>query len=528
MPLNTHRPSGPPRVALATFYDPVSLGVRTLQAVLDRAGYPTDLIFFRERLDAARPLPSEREYALFLDLVGELRPLLLGLSFRSFGFKIAERLTREVRERYGTFVVWGGTHPTLAPADCAAVADAVCVGEGEGALLDLVRALETGSDPSAIPNLWLRNNGELRANPIRPLVQELDALPFPLLGDAGKYVLEDDRLENHDPYYGPRPRGQYFLAASRGCPYRCDYCCNSAFHRLYHGAGPYVRKRSPENVLAELKRAKAHLDLHYVGFMDEVFSLDKAWTLEICRGYRERIGLPFKCEVHPQTLDDELVQGMRQAGLAYAVVGVQSGSARLRRELYHRHMDNGEILRAARLFRRHRVIPYYDFILDNPYETPADLEATVSLVLDLPRPFNLELLSLTFFPETEITRRALADGVITPDQVEGRDQKTLTGLVYTLGRSINDSHRRAGILLALAMLKFDWRGLFIGSVAARYGSGFHLLPPALVRWISRRPRFQNSPVQFYRSVQKWIEAANAALAPLRSLRGWAARLLRGR
>ena len=507
-----------PRIALVTFYDAVSLGVRSLHAVLTQAGYPTDLIFFRDHLNSERPLPSEAEYRLLLQTLEERQPRLVGLSLRSFGFKIAARITKEVKERLAALVVWGGVHPTLAPEDCAAVADAVCVGEGEGAMLELAEALRDGRDFSGIRNLWSRQGDQIIRNPLRPLQQDLDALPFPVLGDEGKFLIEDDQLLRCDPYLGPPNTGEYYLSASRGCPYRCDYCCNSAFHRIYQGAGPYVRKRSPEHVLLELERAKRELKLHYVGFMDEVFSLDKSWTLAICQGYRDRIGLPFKCEVHPQTLDEELVAGMKAAGLTYAVVGVQSGSERTRRELYHRMMSNAEILEAARLLHHYQVIPYFDFILDNPYETAQDLAESLDLVCRLPRPYNLEILSLTFFPSTEITRRALADETISPDQVEGQAQKTLTSLWYSLPRAYNPLHALHAVLFALSLVKLDWKIPQLGYVTSRFQTSRHLLPTGLLRFFSRRELFRRKPGLLYLPVKYSVTVGDRLLSPLRRLR----------
>jgi len=508
----------PPRIALVTFYDSVSLGVRSLHAVLTQAGFPTDLIFFREQLNPARPHPSDREYQLLLDLILERKPALLGLSFRSFGFKIASRITRAVKERLDTMVVWGGVHPTLAPEDCVAVADAVCVGEGEDAIIELAEALREGREISGIRNLWVRQDGRVIRNPVRPLQQDLDSLPFPLLGDEGKFVIERDQLRPYDPYLGPRSDGHYYLAASRGCPFVCDYCWNSAFRRIYQGAGPYVRQRSPEHVLAELERAQRVLKLRSVNFWDEIFSLDKTWTLSICRGYQERVGLPFKCEAHPQTVDEELVAGMKAANLTWIMMGVQSGSERVRRELYHRQMSNAEILRAADLLHRYQVIPYYDIILDNPYETEDDLAQTLDLICRLPRPYILEIFSLQFFPGTEITKRALQDGVITPDQVEGPAQKTLNNFVYDVSRTLNPLNASYAVLLALSEVQLDRQGLILSYACHRSLNSRHLVPPSALRWLSRRPLFHRHARWLYTLLKFCLRAGNRLLAPLRWLR----------
>ena len=115
-------------------------------------------------------------------------------------------------------------------------------GEGEHPLLELCETLgAAGGDPARIPNLWVKHKGQVVRNEIRPLIADLDALPYP---DRDlfpyQYLLND--------YYEAEFMG------SRGCPYGCAYCVNHALIELYRGRGPYVRFRLVGNLLGEIEQ----------------------------------------------------------------------------------------------------------------------------------------------------------------------------------------------------------------------------------------------------------------------------------
>jgi anaerobic magnesium-protoporphyrin IX monomethyl ester cyclase len=507
-----------PGITFLAFHDEVALGVRTLHAILTRAGFPCRMIFFggwRQLGD----WPTEAELQVLFELIEKEESEVFGLSFRSFLYPVAKLVTEEIRRRSPAMVVWGGTHPTLMPEECIATADVVCVGEGESAILELMQALEEGKDFSSIENLWVRRGGVVKRNPIRPLVQELDSLPWPLFGNEGKAAVMGKDVIHGDPVLGRQDSASYFLSGSRGCPFSCDYCCNSAFRRIYEGAGPYVRRRSPENIIAELAHAAKNLDLIFVSFMDEVFNLEKSWTMEICRLYRERIRIPFKCEIHPQKLDRDLAQALGEAGMQMAVIGVQTGSERVRREVYNRHISNQEIIKAGQLFNEQKVQVYYDFILNNPYETRTDLQESFRLLTGLPRPNHLELFSLAFFPGTRITDRALEDRMIRREEVEGAQDKPLKSFLYRFSQSLNRDHAFYSMLFWLSQLKFSFRYFrFYSYGIYDEAHPVHVIPLAVLRrlerseFLSRHPEWLNSLHQFF------TVRVNRLLAPGRWIR----------
>ena len=461
------------KTVLISLYDFDSLGTRKLHSYLEREGHEPISIFFKEmRLNNMAP-PSAREFAKLEELLAELQPDLVGISLRSTFSKFALEITERIKQRNDdTFVVWGSTHPTVMPEQSLEHCDAVCIGEGEEPLLELVQRIESGQDVWDIENLWFKQDGNILRNPLRPLQQNLDLCPFPNWDDGHCYYIEDEKVFAQWPW-GERTR--YPILTSLGCPFSCTYCCNSTLRQIYGGKGKYVRRRSVANVIAELLWAKnrfPHLNL--IDFYDDVFTFDKKWLQEFAGEYEQKIALPFFCYTHPNMIDEETVRLLRRIGLKHTAMGIQSGSEDVRRRYYNRiGHTNEDIIRAAQWFHKYDIEAAYDILLDNPFESEADRQATLDLFLSLPRPFQIHQHSLTFFPGTPLTAMALAQEVISEEQIEGQEQKSLQRWTRALdaGRSREESF---------------WDVLY-------YMTKVELIPKDLIRTLSRSSLLRRHP-----------------------------------
>ncbi|PWB76768.1 MAG: hypothetical protein C3F15_04520 [Holophagae bacterium] len=412
------------RALLITPYGFQNTGVRLLAAVLRREGFEAPVLFFKGwRNNDVRP-PTETEYRLLSDHVREQRPDVVGIGFGTPYLGIVTEMTRRLRGVTDAHVIWGGVHPTICPEDCIPHADSVCVGEGELPLLDLVRAVRDRLPVETIPNLWVRRGGEVWRNLPRPLIQDLDSLPYATLAEGDMAVVEGNRIRPGNP---SEDNALYRIFASRGCPFGCAFCYNSQYRQIYRGLGRYHRSRSVASVLAELEAARARLPrLRRVRFDDDSFVFPPAWVEELARDYPRRVGLPFDILLNPQAASEQSLRLLRGAGLVHAQVGIQSGSEAEVEAHYSRRASNQDTLDLACLLRQLGVEVTYDVILDNPLASTADKQAMVELLLELPRPFNLFLYSLTPFPKSEITDKLLAAGLITGEEVEGRATKSFS------------------------------------------------------------------------------------------------------
>lgn len=402
-----------------------AFGARILSSVLKKEGIRTRIVFLpggveHLRFDAGYVYRySEKTLRQIADLCADAD--LIGFSFMSQYFDRAAQTTDYLKERLKTPVIWGGIHPTYRAEQCLTHCDMVCVGEGEYALTELVGKMSAGRDYTDVPGCWFRTPGGIRKNGPGPIVRNLDELPYMDYTLDGHYVfdwrtedivpLDEGTMKNHFPkreYFGDTHKVSYRTMSSRGCPHRCSYCASSATMRL--------RRRSVDNVLGELEEITARFDyLEIVQFFDDTFfAAPMEYFEEFAEKYKKRIGKPFTAQCSPTTLNDRKMEILIDAGFCYTEMGIQTGSERIKR-LYRRVDPNEKIIEAAGLIERYRsrmLDPDYHIILDNPWETTEDVQATLRLLLALPGKYGLSISSLILFPGTELNRRAQEEGLL--------------------------------------------------------------------------------------------------------------------
>ena len=442
------------KVCLISLYSSSSIGMRYITSVLRQEGFDVRMIFFKEKniaLDLME-LPTPDEYESLMRLLKDINPDLIGIGVRSSFLAIAEAITQRIQKELGRPVIWGGTHATVAPEQSIQTADMICLGEGEAAMLELAQKISSGQDISNIENLWVRQNGKVSRNPIRPLLADVNSLPYPDFANENKYFLDKDTITSSDPGL------QAFnldVMTSRGCPFQCSYCSNSLFHTLYKGKGRMVRQRSPRNVLDEIISQRALFPkLKRVDFIDEVFSWSKEWVEEFVEQYKRDVSLPFHCMQHPNMTNRDIMKMLKDAGLERVEVGIQSGSERVRKEIFERRVSDEKLINTGRILREIRIVPFYDIIVDNPFETPDDKKEGLDLLLKMPRPFYMHMFSLIYFPNTALTKKAIDAKLITENDVEGKVSKSFDQMYVSLKHPRPDIDRFWVSLYSLTSKRF--------------------------------------------------------------------------
>jgi len=329
--------------------------------------------------------------------------------------------------------LWGGVHATLCPEDCLDFADYICKGEGEYATLDVVNALIRSEDPTGTDSIWSKNyNGEIRKNPIRHAIQDLDALAFPTWDDDKKWVVLNDKVLNEEI---AKSDTWVFTMTSRGCPFQCTYCVNNAYHLHYKEQGMNkMRFRGVDNVIEELRVMRdtvENFEMRHIGFYDDEFSVSSDWIREFVEKYTREFKNTFWCYFHPNLIKEEMVVPLKKMGLTQIDMGVQTGSDRVRKDIYHRPETNKKILEVMRMLQKNKISVALDVITDNPYETEEDKIESLDFFVSLPRPYEINFYSLIWFPGVELTQWALRDGHITRADVEDRAKKTMEQFVAT-------------------------------------------------------------------------------------------------
>lgn len=368
-------------------------------------------IFFKNYETNIFKVPTDIEEGLFVKQIINLKPNLVGISVLSPHVPIAKRLTKLIRDNSSSLIIWGGVHPTISPESSIKEADIICVGEGEGALTDLVTHLRDGKEYINIDNLWINNGNNIIKNPMRPLIQDLDSLPFPSYGNNSFHFINNNQITANDPALLD---SYLWVQSSRGCPFACSYCVNSLLRPLFNNLGRYSRRRSVNSIIREIKE---QLNLtkntkDYVLFTDEVFGNDESWLNEFESIYKKEICLPFCVEYNPKFINSTILNKLVNAGVDTISFGIQTGSDYIRNHIFHRPGTNNEIIDIANEIVNYGVKIKYDLIIDNPYDSEESLKNTVSVLLQLPKPLFFNLYSLQYFPDYPLTLKAIEDGHI--------------------------------------------------------------------------------------------------------------------
>lgn len=264
-------------------------------------------------------------------------------------------LNRLVRHEIEAFSLFGGPHTTFFPETIYQdKVDAICIGEGEYPVLELVRNLAGGSDISGIGNLWVKRDETVHKNPVRPLIQNLDELPFP----------DREIIYEEDPYLRGNKIKRFL--SNRGCPFNCTYCFNRAYKEIYKG-DKMIRWRSVENLIAEIEEVGSKYPLELVRLIDDIFILPPlGWLEEFTRVYRRKVHLPFVCNLQVKTVTEDKVKLLKEAGCAAAYMAIETGNDPLRNRLLKRRMTNAEILKAFDLVHRYGISIAAENILGLP------------------------------------------------------------------------------------------------------------------------------------------------------------------
>lgn len=416
-----------PRVALISLYDHYAFGIRSLHSVLKKNKIDASCIFYKYFKLKMGP-SSEKELDILIGLLKDLSVDIVGVSVSSTFFNEAARLTDRLKDDLDIAVFWEGFHPTIMPGDCIKFADFVFIGEAEETLLHLINNRDE-IYALHIPGVWARRGKEIIKESTPQRIENLNSLPMPDFDDANKYYIEEDELFCADPLYNPRNfselyKCRYHILSSRGCPFNCSYCYNPALKNLHDKCDKsYIRKRGVGSVIRELGYAKERLGAKCIIFTDSCFPANIQWVSDFCKLYKDKIRLPFYCEMHPEIINEEVISMLCDAGLNDTCIGIQSGSERIRHRYFNRPVPDELFLNKTKLLKKYNIDIHYEIITDNPYEQENDKHETLKLLLKLPRPLKLNVFSLNFFPGAEITRRALADGLISEKDVEGRSNR---------------------------------------------------------------------------------------------------------
>ncbi len=296
-------------------------------------------------------------------------------------------------------VIFGGPHVYIYPQETMQIpeVDYIVLGEGEVTFSSLLETLEENRDPSTVPGIGYRQNGEFKQTSLVPLNTNLDNLPLP-----ARHLVPSHR------YYSVLAKETPIttMMTSRGCPYQCIFCDRPHL-------GKSFRYRSPENVVNEMKVCE-DMGIREIFIYDDTFTVRRDRVLEICRLYNE-YGLNIKWDVraHINTINDEVLDALASAGCTRIHYGVESGT----REILKVIKKNIVLDRIQEVFTKTKqrgITTLGYFMIGNPSETKEQVLETIEFACRLNADY-IHLSVATPFPATELYRMGFKMNIYKED-----------------------------------------------------------------------------------------------------------------
>ncbi len=343
-----------------------NLGLRSIAAFLAERG-------LRVRVQSC----DNWSGAKVLDAVRRERPRIVGFSliFQRMLYEFAALIGFLRTNGVTAHLTMGGHFPTMEPAatlEAIAGLDSVVRCEGEHTLFELFKCIDRSGSWPKIKGLAYRKNGEIELTPPRPLIRNLDGLPFPL---------RSDQTITH------RGLGICPILSSRGCHYDCSFC---SIHQFYSQApGPRRRTRSPRNVAQEIVQLFHERGIRIFIFDDDDFVMrsrqQRQWIDEFLVEIRKsRIGdqILWRVSCRIDDLEPESIKKMMDVGLASIYLGIESGNVQ-GLKTFNKHYSVAEIYKALEMLYDLEMPFEFGFMILNPDSTLATVRDDITFLKDI-------------------------------------------------------------------------------------------------------------------------------------------------
>ena len=335
----------------------ITLGIAYLGAVLEENGYSVNVI------------DCQAKKLTFDDFEREIKkfqPKVVGITSTTLTYKPALKIAEIAKKVHPEcLTLLGGSHATFwddkALEECSAL-DIVVRREGELTLLEIMNKLRENKSIDDALGITYRGTGKIIRNADRPLIENLDGLPFPAY-----HLFPLEAFRKYGKIIFP-------VLASRGCLYWCDFCTAVRMFGRKH------RVRSPKNVVDEIEYVMNKFGNDQFSFYDDLFTSNHSWVKEICREIRKRnLKIKWDFETRLDMVNKDLLVEMRKAGCFAIWLSLESGS-----QLLLDSMGKGfKIEQTIRAFKEARdvgMMTIANVILGFPGETKESAWETVKLV----------------------------------------------------------------------------------------------------------------------------------------------------
>ena len=316
-------------------------------------------------------------------------------------------------------ILMTGTHPAALPERTLRdeAIDFVCDREGPQTIYKLALALkEGGNDISRVPSLWYRDNGKIRHTEPGALMDDLDGempsaawdlLPMEQYRAHNWHCFED--IHHRQPYAS--------MHTSLGCPYRCSFCCiNTPF-----GKSSY-RMWSPDTAINEIDTLVNRYGVRNIKFVDEMFVLNRNHVNGICERIIDRgYDLNIWAYARVDTVKDEFLEKLQQAGFRWLALGIESGSKHVRDGVEKGRFGTQQIFEIVRKIQDAGINVIGNYIFGLPDDTHETMQETLDLAVEANCEFA-NFYAAMAYPGSPLYKHATEHGWRLPDTWIGYSQ----------------------------------------------------------------------------------------------------------
>lgn len=269
--------------------------------------------------------------------------------------------------------------------------DYVIIGEAELTLKDIL----DGVPNSEILGICYRENFQPVKTEKRPFNENLDVLPFP-----ARHLVDNSIYKRPD-----NGKVQAVVKVARGCPFHCFFCLATPV------SGAKVRKRSPENIVAELKECVEKYNIKNFLFWSDIFNFDREWTLELCQKIIDSgLKITWSSNTRADTMDDEMAKMMYKSGCRLVSIGVESGSQKMLDNI-GKKITLDDIRNTVRILKKNKIKIYNYFVIGLPWETEETVEETIKFAIELDSNF-ISFYTATPLPGTKYFAYAMLNRLV--------------------------------------------------------------------------------------------------------------------
>lgn len=388
-------------------------GIASIAGVLKQHQHECRLIV----LDRAN---EKQNFKTLSQKIEQFNPQIIAFTAVFSEFEFICEIASQAKSHFpNLFFIAGGVHITLNPDEkYLSLFDAICIGEGEAPVLELVQRLKANESIDNIQNLWVKTSDGIVKNPTRPFLQNLDELPFPDREMWQEWILE--------------PHTKPTVLLGRGCPFDCTYCSNHSLRKI--SPGKYVRMRSPENILSEIRNLyKEYPDIDEIQLEVETIVIDRDWLKNFCEELETfgketgfKVCFSTNLRIFPRMDVEFVFEQFKKAHITLVTVGLESGSYRIRKEILHRDYSNEQVLKAAETAKKYGIAVALFNMVGLPTETPAEFAETLQMNQQIQPAFHAT--SIFFpYPGTRIAETCKQMNLL-PEHINTKDERQLAVL----------------------------------------------------------------------------------------------------